>query len=102
MFGLKGKTQRLLLISKTPLKKIQLKRNKRFNCQQKPSAESLGAFIFNEQKFVKGKFSWQAGYGAFSYSKSHIERVYNCIFKPGGTSQKENIQAGIYRSFEKL
>ena len=29
----------------------------------------------NENKFVMGKFSWQAGYGAFSYSKSQIKRV---------------------------
>jgi len=29
----------------------------------------------NENKFVKGKFSWQEGYGAFSYSKSQIHRV---------------------------
>ena len=33
----------------------------------------------NENKFVKGKFSWQAGYGAFSYSHSHIGKVYNYI-----------------------
>ena len=33
----------------------------------------------NEHKFVKGKFSWQAGYGAFSYSHSHIGNVYNYI-----------------------
>jgi len=29
----------------------------------------------NEKGYVKGKFSWQAGYGAFSYSKSHVENV---------------------------
>ena len=28
---------------------------------------------------MKGKFSWQEGYGAFSYSHSHIERVYDYI-----------------------
>jgi len=33
----------------------------------------------NDHKFVKGKFSWQAGYGAFSYSHSHIGKVYNYI-----------------------
>jgi putative transposase len=27
----------------------------------------------NDQKFVKGHFEWQEGYGAFSYSKSHAE-----------------------------
>ena len=29
----------------------------------------------NEKRFVKGKFSWQEGYGAFSYSHSQIDQV---------------------------
>jgi REP element-mobilizing transposase RayT len=29
----------------------------------------------NEKKFVNGKFSWQEGYGAFSYSHSQIDQV---------------------------
>ncbi|MFM7430793.1 MAG: transposase, partial [Flammeovirgaceae bacterium] len=29
--------------------------------------------------FVKGKFQWQEGYGAFSYGNSQIVRVYNYI-----------------------
>jgi putative transposase len=33
----------------------------------------------NLKGFVKGKFSWQAGYGAFSYSKEQIPRVINYI-----------------------
>lgn len=35
--------------------------------------------FINERKFVKSKFSWQEGYGAFSYSHSHIQTVYNYI-----------------------
>lgn len=35
--------------------------------------------FINTQKFVKGKFSWQEGYGAFSYSHSHIGKVYDYI-----------------------
>jgi len=35
--------------------------------------------FINEQKFVKGKFSWQDGYGAFSYFHSQIENVYQYI-----------------------
>jgi putative transposase len=35
--------------------------------------------FINDHKWVKGKFAWQAGYGAFSYSHSHIESVYNYI-----------------------
>jgi REP element-mobilizing transposase RayT len=33
----------------------------------------------NENSFVKGKFQWQEGYGAFSYSRSQIDQVYNYI-----------------------
>ena len=35
--------------------------------------------FINEQKFLKGKFSWQEGYGAFSYAHSQIESVYKYI-----------------------
>ncbi|MBX2909448.1 MAG: IS200/IS605 family transposase [Chitinophagales bacterium] len=35
--------------------------------------------FINEKGFVRGKFSWQEGYGVFSYSHSHIDRVYNYI-----------------------
>jgi REP element-mobilizing transposase RayT len=33
----------------------------------------------NQEKFVHGRFSWQEGYGAFSYSKSQIPQVANYI-----------------------
>ena len=33
----------------------------------------------NTNGFVKGKFSWQEGYGAFSYSKSHVKNVIRYI-----------------------
>ncbi|MCL2413849.1 MAG: IS200/IS605 family transposase [Bacteroidales bacterium] len=33
----------------------------------------------NENKFVKGKFSWQEGFGAFSYGKSQIPNIANYI-----------------------
>ncbi|PKP39076.1 MAG: transposase [Bacteroidetes bacterium HGW-Bacteroidetes-15] len=33
----------------------------------------------NERKFVKGKFSWQEGYGAFSYSKSQLPQIIQYI-----------------------
>jgi putative transposase len=35
--------------------------------------------FINEKKWVKGKFSWQEGYGAFSYSHADIQKVYNYI-----------------------
>src|SRR5690606_31677876 len=33
----------------------------------------------NSKKFVNGKFSWQAGFGAFSYSKQEVPNVINYI-----------------------
>jgi putative transposase len=35
--------------------------------------------FINDQKFLKCKFSWQKGYGAFSYAHSQIDRVYQYI-----------------------
>lgn len=33
----------------------------------------------NNRKFIKSKFSWQQGYGAFSYGKSQVHDVINYI-----------------------
>lgn len=33
----------------------------------------------NERKFLKGKFSWQEGYGAFSYGRSQVSQVIHYI-----------------------
>lgn len=35
--------------------------------------------FINEQGWIQGKFSWQEGYGAFSYAHSQIESVYQYI-----------------------
>jgi putative transposase len=33
----------------------------------------------SEQSWVKGKFNWQEGFGAFSYSQSHLDHVIKYI-----------------------
>ena len=33
----------------------------------------------NEKKFIKAKFEWQEGFGAFSYSKSQASRVITYV-----------------------
>lgn len=35
--------------------------------------------FINENKFLNGKFSWQEGYGAFSYAHSQLDDVYKYI-----------------------
>ncbi|MDR9442371.1 MAG: IS200/IS605 family transposase [Schleiferiaceae bacterium] len=37
------------------------------------------ANFINEKRLVKGKFAWQEGYGAFSYSHSQLSNVYQYI-----------------------
>ena len=50
------------------------------------------AKFINEAGFVKGKFSWQEGYGVFSYSHSEISRVYNYILNQEEHHQKKNFR----------
>ena len=35
--------------------------------------------FINSKKMVAGKFSWQEGFGAFSYGQSQVESVFNYI-----------------------
>lgn len=35
--------------------------------------------FINDQQYLQGKFSWQEGYGVFSYAHSQIESVYQYI-----------------------
>ncbi|MEK6783702.1 MAG: IS200/IS605 family transposase [Bacteroidota bacterium] len=35
--------------------------------------------FINDKKFLNGKFSWQEGYGAFSYAHSQLDTVYQYI-----------------------
>ncbi|PIQ49141.1 MAG: transposase [Cytophagales bacterium CG12_big_fil_rev_8_21_14_0_65_40_12] len=35
--------------------------------------------FINKNRWVSGRFSWQEGYGAFSYAHSQIDQVYNYI-----------------------
>jgi REP element-mobilizing transposase RayT len=46
----------------------------------------------NEHHFVMGKFSWQEGYGAFSYGKSQIPDVCNYIATQEQHHKKRSFQ----------
>ncbi|CAN5333936.1 IS200/IS605 family transposase [soil metagenome] len=41
--------------------------------------KSNSSRFINERKFVRGKFYWQEGFGAFSYSRSQIDVVIKYI-----------------------
>ncbi|MUV03017.1 IS200/IS605 family transposase [Flavobacterium rakeshii] len=46
----------------------------------------------NQKGFIRGKFEWQEGYGAFSYSKSHVENVINYIHKQEEHHKKQSFR----------
>ncbi|MFN3756046.1 MAG: IS200/IS605 family transposase [Flavobacterium sp.] len=46
----------------------------------------------NDQKFIKTKFEWQEGYGAFSYAHSQINNVYNYIAKQEQHHKKKSFK----------
>jgi putative transposase len=41
--------------------------------------KAISSKFINDNRFVKGKFNWQVGFGAFSYSKSQIDSVVKYI-----------------------
>lgn len=43
------------------------------------NAKAKSSKWVNENHFLKHRFEWQEGFGSFSYSRSHIEAVYNYI-----------------------
>jgi REP element-mobilizing transposase RayT len=49
--------------------------------------------FINDHGWVKGKFCWQEGYGAFSYSHSQIENVYDYIFNQEKHHAKQTFQS---------
>jgi len=48
--------------------------------------------FINEQKWLIGKFNWQEGYSAFSYSKSQIDKVVNYILNQEEHHKKRNFK----------
>ena len=48
--------------------------------------------FINEQNWIRGKFKWQEGYGAFSYAHSQIDQVYQYILKQEEHHKKQSFR----------
>ena len=46
----------------------------------------------NDKKLILGKFSWQDGYGAFTYSKSHIDNVVKYVLNQPNHHKKQSFK----------
>ena len=58
--------------------------------------------FINDNKLVKGKFSWQEGYGAFSYSHSHIGNVYDYILNQERHHKKKTFRDEYHEFLKKF
>jgi putative transposase len=56
----------------------------------------------NDNKFIRGKFSWQEGYGAFSYSHSQLDAVINYIKNQEQHHNKKSFRQEYVEFLEKF
>ena len=56
----------------------------------------------NRQKFLHGKFNWQEGYGAFSYSKSQLDTVVKYVLNQPKHHQKKSFKEEYHEILEKF
>ncbi len=58
--------------------------------------------FINDHKFVKGKFSWQEGYGAFSYAHSQLNEVYQYIINQEEHHHKKSFKEEYLNFLQKF
>ena len=57
--------------------------------------------MINNKRLVKGKFNWQEGYGAFSYSHSQIGDVYQYILNQEKHHQDKSFREEYLKILQK-
>ena len=56
----------------------------------------------NDHRLTKGKFEWQEGYGAFSYSQSQVDSVYQYIANQVEHHKKQTFREEYLEFLEKF
>jgi putative transposase len=54
--------------------------------------KSNSSLFINQKKWIIGKFNWQDGYGAFTYSKSQIDEVVKYILNQPEHHKKKSFK----------
>lgn len=63
--------------------------------------KSSNEFI-NEEKFSRYKFNWQEGFGAFSYSHSHLDNVIKYIMNQKKHHHKKTFKEEYFEFLKKF
>ncbi|MFZ4105778.1 IS200/IS605 family transposase [Flavobacterium sp.] len=58
--------------------------------------------FINDSKWIKGKFNWQEGFGAFSYSKSNLDNVVKYILNQEERHHKKTFKNEYLDFLEKF
>lgn len=58
--------------------------------------------FINEQDWIRGRFSWQKGYGAFSYAHSQIDNVYQYILNQEEHHRKKTFKEEYLEFLQKF
>lgn len=58
--------------------------------------------FINDSKWINGKFNWQEGYGAFSYSKSQLDNVIKYILNQESHHKKQTFKEEYISFLEKF
>ena len=64
--------------------------------------KSYSSKWINETKHTPFKFNWQEGFGAFSYSKSHLDTIVNYILRQQEHHKKKTFKEEYYDFLEKF
>ncbi|HEX2935902.1 MAG TPA: IS200/IS605 family transposase [Bacteroidales bacterium] len=56
----------------------------------------------NKKRYLKGNFQWQDGFGAFTYSKSHIDNVVKYILNQQEHHKKQSFREEYLSFLEKF
>jgi REP element-mobilizing transposase RayT len=56
----------------------------------------------NDKKLIQGKFSWQEGYGAFSYSKSEVPTIIQYIINQTNHHKRKTFSEEYYAILQEL
>jgi REP element-mobilizing transposase RayT len=58
--------------------------------------------FINSKNFLKSEFKWQEGYGAFSYSQTHVQSVYKYILKQEQHHEKQSFKEEYLEMLKKF